>query len=231
MKRLELAGLTAIAEVISTILFLVCMANITDSHGQSTAVPSPRAVVPPDQLESAEKMYKDLKENGYYEDLEDPSDAEFVTALVAARQARAAQIGKAMDSDELGFYDLDADESDFSKMPFTPRIISDEFLTASSKSYLLPASHTARQFHTNSKFGNLIIDEEHGVTTTLGIPNIEVAGYQGTFAYSKHPGCKWSTTLYLLVGDRFFMFQTDRKLGGALTQQFLEMAEQYVLEN
>ncbi len=216
---------------VSAILFLVCTVNITDSHGQSTAVPSSHAVVPPDQLESAEKMHKDLRENGIYENLEDPSDAEFVTALVAVRQARAAQIGKAMDSDELGFYDLDADESDFSKLPFKPRIISDEYLTALSKSYLLPASHTARQLHTNSIFGNLIVDEEHGVTTTLGIPNIEVAGYQGTFVYAKHPGSKWSTTLYLPVGDRFYMFQTDRKLNDALRKRFLEMAEHYVLGN
>ncbi len=98
-------------------------------------------------------------------------------------------------------------------MPFRPRTISDEYLTAVSKNYLLPASHTARQLNTNSEFGNLIVDEERGVATILGIPNIEGAGYQGTLAYAKHPGGKWSTTLYrqislhIIIKQLFVRFQ------------------------
>jgi len=44
----------------------------------------------------------------------------------------------------------------------------------------------------------------------------------------KHRAGRWATAVYVAVGDKFFIVESDKKLEGHLNENFLQMIEELV---
>ena len=85
--------------------------------------------------------------------------------------------------------------------------------------------HGSSQIYSRSAFGpRLHVEESNAANFIPHIPNLTIAGHDGTVTWEKHDTGAWTTTVSGFNGRKVFHVSVETKLDGHLRDQFVEMA-------
>ena len=189
--------------------------------------------LPADMLREIERA----KERGYFEKRGAPAATQLLAAIeqrelwasdmAARRTAQSASEGDGYSARrEQPFYRaLDDYLATHPHLPIVPAA----HVETGARNYVVPGPQGSSQIYSRSAFGpRLHVQESNAANFIPHIPNLTIAGHDGTVTWEKHDTGAWTTTVSGFNGRKVFHVSVETKLDGHMRDQFVEMARSII---
>lgn len=178
-----------------------------------------RKPVPTASLYSSEDLQKieSAKERGYFEADGAPIGTQLLAAIEQDRK-RANEHGARLGD---GFLVREIFLQQDMGLPTVPAAD----IAPGSRNYVMAGLDASSQIYSRSSFGPvLLVRESAAAEFRPHVPNLFIAGHDGTVTWTKYDTGVWTTTVSGFNGRRVFHISVEAKLDGAERDRFVAMA-------
>lgn len=192
--------------------------------------PVPAAsLLPAERLREIERA----KERGYFEKRGAPMATQLLATIEQSRlldsdmaahslsRSASERDGFSAHGKQPFYWDMDDYLAMHPDLPTVPAT----HVAAGSRNFVVPAQRGSSQIYSQSAFGpRLHVQEFNAANFTPHIPNVTIAGHDGTVTWDKHDTGVWTTTVSGFNGRKVFHVSVEAKLEGGMRDGFVEMA-------
>ena len=190
--------------------------------GKLTEPVSAAELLPADVLREIERA----QERGYFETPGAPSGTQLLAAIgqseLASNEAAIGPQDSLFAAPVASYSRLEDHIAIHADFPTVPT----DYIKPGSRNYVVPTAGGSSQIYSSSAFGpRLHIEESDAVNFTPHIPNLTIAGNDGTVIWEKHEAGAWTTKVSGFNGRKVFHIAVEAKLEGNLRDLFVDMAK------